>query len=330
MIHSIFVIVDQKSINYVHASNPSLCRSSNFGAPSGFVGRKGVGQNQHRARPDQQRAGHDNQRAGHDHQRACQPENLAGFVTLEELMIRQTEERKLHPHHIVEEVERNMLLARPDVVYGECEKSDGGSSCFGKRLGSLKKHHHKQEDFDGRTATYPKASKAGDQKSNRSLPRTHKMQEAYYAVNDVQFATNRTLDDKMYQDTPKKAAKIKKQHSFSSGDKKSKFTSKVHDSGSSKVKLKSATQYTPMLLPTNQDPKSRPKFAFELNLDEKTQKGGKLKQMFGGGGRSEGGKKEKTFLGSPKLHRAIFQKHGSGSDLSWPSSGSSFSQASFF
>lgn len=134
-------------------------------------------------------------------------------------------------------------------------------------------------------------------------------------INDVQFATNRTLDDTMYNDTPKKSGKVKKQHSFTSSDKKTKFTNKIQDSTSSKVRLKSANQYTPMSLPSSQDPKSKPKFAFELNLDEKSQKSGKLKQMFGG--KSEG-KKEKTFLGSPKLHRAIFKKHSSGSDLSWP------------
>lgn len=47
------------------------------------------------------------------------PENLSGFVTLEELMLKQTEERKLNPHVIVEEMNRNMQLAKPDVVYGK-------------------------------------------------------------------------------------------------------------------------------------------------------------------------------------------------------------------
>lgn len=38
---------------------------------------------------------------------------------------------------------------------------------------------------------------------------------------DVQFAQNRTLDDRMYQDTPKKAGgKLVKQRSLTSADKK--------------------------------------------------------------------------------------------------------------
>lgn len=235
------------------------------------------------------------------------------------------------------------------------DKSDSSSSCFGKRLGSLKKNHNqtKIEDFDtGKTATYPKTVKNLDEKSNRSLPRTHKIldgggghsygvspfsssssgfhfsqpsKERSYemiycpeTVNDVHYAHQRPLDDTMYCDTtPKKNSKIKKQRSFSSADKKStKSSSKVYDSSTSKVKLKSAVQYTPMSLPLSQDPKSKPKFAFELNLDEKKEKsGGKLKQMFGG--KTEG-KKEKTFLGSPKLHRAIFRRQDSVHDTSWP------------
>ncbi|KAJ8952102.1 hypothetical protein NQ314_007595 [Rhamnusium bicolor] len=378
-----------KPISYVHASNPSLCNMTEFTIP-GFT-----------KNPFKQ----------------CN-ESLAGFVTLEELMIRQTEERKMNPHHIVEEVTKNLQLIKPDVVYGKfffsysklvfqyyfsgysehtacfskfevryqfvlriqktrlnflpndskisharpsssSEKHDSGSSCFGKRLGSLKKNHNKTEDFENKTATYPKTTKGYEQKVNRSLPRTHKIQETYtqyneyeshqrspyvsdrnlstkfkehsyemiycpQTINDVQFAQNRTLDDTMYHDTPKKINKIKKQHSFSSADKKSKsnslmYSGRVQDSSSSKVKLKSAIQYTPMSLPLSQDPKSKPKFAFELNLDEKSQKSGKLKQMFG----KSDNKKEKTFLGSPKLHRAIFRKHNSGSDISWPSSTSS-------
>ncbi|XP_023021826.2 connector enhancer of ksr [Leptinotarsa decemlineata] len=340
-----------KPINYIHASNPSLCNLTDFSVP-GFT--------KSQFKPP--------------------TENLAGFVTLEELMIRQTEERKMNPHHIVEEVSKKLQMVKPEVVYGEVpirpkdseeeaeskpsstpktrvtastEKHDSSSSCFGKRLGSLKKNQ-KSDDFDNnKTATYPKANKGYEQKVNRSLPRTHKIQGTYLktesaaaapymsdgnvsapskersyemiycpeTVNDVQFAMNRALDDTMYHDTPKKGHKIKKQHSFSAADKKSKYTNKVHDAASTKVKLKSAVQYTPMLLPSSQDPNSKPKFAFELNLDEKSQKGGKLKQMFGGG-KSES-KKEKTFLGSPKLHRAIFKKHNSGSDLSWPSSATS-------
>lgn len=37
---------------------------------------------------------------------------------------------------------------------------------------------------------------------------------------DVQFAQNRTLDDRMYHDTPKKSGKLIKQYSLTSADKK--------------------------------------------------------------------------------------------------------------
>lgn len=229
------------------------------------------------------------------------------------------------------------------------EKQDFSSSCFGKRLGSFKKIHKENDDFESRTSTYPKTAKGFDQKLNRSLPRTHKLSEnpdaSHYSpdrnlasergyemiycpetTTDIQFAQNRNLDDRMYKDTPKKSHKIKKQHSFNSSDKKSgksdagKYTNKVSDS--SKVKLKSAIQYTPMCLPLSQDEKSKPKLAFELNLDEKSSKGGKLKQIFS---KQSEGKKEKTFLGSPKLHRTIFRKNNSSSDLNWPSTSSQVS-----
>ncbi|KAJ3643908.1 hypothetical protein Zmor_026590 [Zophobas morio] len=353
-----------KPLNYVHASNPSLCNINDFNVPA--FPKKSF------------------KREGND--------NLAGFVTLEQLMIKQSEERKTNPYNMGEDVLLNLDLIKPDVVYGEVpirpkekleleekhekseqmfkkghtrnasdshksEKQDFGSSCFGKRLGSLKKIHKVDDDYESRTSTYPKTTKGFDTKLNRSLPRTHKLPEKPDSSNryasdrnltgdrgyemiycpetttDIQFAQNRNLDDRMYKDTPKKSHKIKKQHSFSSSDKKSakgdaaKYTNKVSDS--SKVKLKSALQYTPMCLPLSQDQKTKPKLAFELNLDERGSKGGKLKQIFG---KQSEGKKEKTFLGSPKLHRTIFRKNNSGSEASFPSRGSqsvSLSQSSY-
>lgn len=61
-----------------------------------------------------------------------------------------------------------------------------------------------------------------------------------------------------------------------------------------------------MSLPISQDSKNKmnPKFAFELNLDEKSSKGSRFKLF----SKQSEGKKEKTFLGSPKLHRVIFHK----------------------
>lgn len=67
-----------------------------------------------------------------------------------------------------------------------------------------------------------------------------------------------------------------------------------------------------MSLPINQDSKTKmnPKFAFELNLDEKCSKGSKFKLF----SKQSDGKKEKTFLGSPKLHRVIFHKSSSDAE----------------
>lgn len=76
--------------NFIHASNPSLCNASEF-LPN-F------------SKPHKYQQGN---------------ENLAGFVTLEELMNRQTEERRLNPHCVEEETPINLNLIRPDVVYGK-------------------------------------------------------------------------------------------------------------------------------------------------------------------------------------------------------------------
>lgn len=245
-------------------------------------------------------------------------------------------------HNSIEESSATPNASKDRTFSQVSDKNDTSSSCFGKRrLGSLKKTHNKSEEFDPKTSTYPKTTKNFDEKFNRSLPRTHKIldnnqsygtssssslyipklsKERSYemiycpeTVNNVHYAHQRPLDDTMYCDTLRKNTKIKKQRSFSLADKKS---TKVQDSSTSKVKLKSAIHYTPMSLPLSQDPKSKPKFAFELNLDEKKEKSGKLKHMFGS--KSEG-KKEKTFLGSPKLHRAIFRRQDpTGHDVSWP------------
>lgn len=184
-----------KSKNYVHASNPSLCNISEFSVSKSKPGN-----------------------------------DLAGFVTLEELMIKQAEERKLNPHYRIEEA-INLNLIRPDVVYGKLDNSKyflfnvlyfcnvgevpirpkdklevqnsshkkshsrassdtttqiekqeeaPGSSCFGKRLGSIKKSEknskQSQDVYQGCTSTYPKSTKGLEFKNNRSLPRTHKLQ----------------------------------------------------------------------------------------------------------------------------------------------------------
>lgn len=216
------------------------------------------------------------------------------------------------------------------------EKPESSSLCFGKRLGSVKKSP-KQENFESKTSTYPKTGKNSDTKLNRSLPRQHKTLESpltQYAsyemihcpettTNEVQFAQNRHLGDVAVTTTPtttQKRKKIKKQHSLSSSDNKKKQYldkySKVGDS-SDHVKLKSVGQYTPMVHPLGTE--GRAKLAFELNMDERV-KGSKLKGIFGGN-KQEGAKKEKTFLGSPKLHRAIFRKNSpTRAETNWSAS----------
>lgn len=135
---------------------------------------------------------------------------------------------------------------------------DSYSSCFGKRPGSVKKHSKGEDDYEGRTYTYPKSTKGFELKNNRSLPRTHKLQEnqrqqkesdfltttylptetptafkdrpyemilcPQTVTTDVQFAQNRALDDRMYMDTPIKSSKIVKQYSLTSADKKVIYT----------------------------------------------------------------------------------------------------------
>lgn len=65
------------------------------------------------------------------------------------------------------------------------DKHESSSSCFGKRLGSLKRNQ-KLDNAEGKMATYPKAVKGLESKSNRSLPRTLKIQETtrfvYYSL----------------------------------------------------------------------------------------------------------------------------------------------------
>lgn len=337
--------------SYIHASNPSLC-------PNEFI-------------PFIPKI------------RPPVKENLAGFVTLEELMNRQAEERKLNPHWHDDFSSINPNLIRPDVVYGEVpvrskEKEEKprkrhsrtasdctdtkkepreSSSCFGKRSGSMKKYP--KESYEPKPDV--KHEKEADEKSNGSLSRSQKnsddnwiSQNKQYSqdsdsckslsniedrsyemiycpqtVTDIQFAQNRFLDGRMYHDTPKRSNKIVRQHSLNSADKKRineersyldslKRCDKVGDKNASKLKLKSAIQYTPITLPLSPDEKGKfnPKFAFELNLDEKPSKGGKLKSFFS----KQESKKEKSFLGSPKLHRAFFGKHNTSNEADWPHS----------
>lgn len=83
-----------KPVNYVHASNPSLCNLSDFNlASSGSFKKSGF-----------------------------KNESFAGFVTLEELMKKECEERRLNPFNLDEEeadLAINLNLIKPDVVYGK-------------------------------------------------------------------------------------------------------------------------------------------------------------------------------------------------------------------
>ncbi|XP_030757518.1 LOW QUALITY PROTEIN: uncharacterized protein LOC115883312 [Sitophilus oryzae] len=345
----------QKGSNYVHASNPSICNVNEFGSSSSSASKQSA-----KDRPD----------------------NLAGFVTLEELMNRQSEESRTNPHREFEETKIDLSMIKADVVYGEVpiraqprpsidehedvfgtpplsrsasqsEKHESSSSCFGKRLGSLKRSQHKDEHSEGKLLNYPRAIKGLESKSNRSLPRALKIQEGprdcdeytishlHYSsdknlsrkksyemiycpetVNESQFAQNRILDDTKVQETPKKSGKLKRQTSFGSAEKKSSrslpgFTNRVGDS--SRAKLKSSKQYIPISLPLGPESKSTPRLAFELNIDDKQSKStGKLSKIFSG----KAEKKEKTFLGSPKLHRAIFGRSNGSKEGAWTPSSS--------
>lgn len=229
------------------------------------------------------------------------------------------------------------------------QSSDSATTfCFGKRSGSLKKSKKDQEVYgvcafpksrnldDKLNRSLPRAHKVHDFRKSETPSKkstNKKLASKEYSASSldlnemvfcpqtsssVQFAQNRSLDGK-------KASRICRQHSLTSADKKKVFnhgdstekfwldslrkSDRVADKSSSKVKLKSAVQYTPMSLPLTPDQKGKlnPKFAFELNLDEKVSKSGKFKSFFGKQGDA---KKEKTLLGSPKLHRAVFEKHG--------------------
>lgn len=71
--------------------------------------------------------------------------------------------------------------------------SESTSSCFGKRLGSLKKNQKTNTEYDNKTATYPKITKGFDKKVNSSLPRMHKSQEKYREDVGVQYFSDRNL-----------------------------------------------------------------------------------------------------------------------------------------
>lgn len=252
-------------------------------------------------------------------------ENLAGFVTLEELMNRQTEEQKLNPLHNNEVV--NMDLIKPDVVYGEVpirpkgkpvekkrsfkseakkSETESGSFCFGK------KSTRKNEDETCNVATYPK-SKQHDLKNNRSLPRAHKLLETYDT-----YSISSSGSKQQYSDSCRSLTKLEDQQEveddFGEARIRRESMEKLNriEVTNPNVKLKSATQYTPLSLPLGDDKtKMNPKLAFELNLDEKSHKGGKLMSFFH---KQSDSKKEKHSMGSPNVHRSIFRKASATED----------------
>ncbi|KAK4879133.1 hypothetical protein RN001_007279 [Aquatica leii] len=213
---------------------------------------------------------------------------------------------------------------------------------------SLPRAHRLQDPLQGDDSPLYKSKKQhkhnGEQKifSNREYSVSYvdlkdKSSEMVYCpqtLTDVHFAQNRTLDGRIsFQN---KSRKITRQHSLTSMDKKRikdvtsnlsgeklwieslRKNDKVSDKSTANVKLKSVMQYTPMSLPLTPDPKGKmnPKFAFELNLDEKVSKSGKFRNFFG----KPESKKEKGFLGSPKLQRAAQEKNLNvdSTPLGWP------------
>lgn len=85
---------NSKTANYVHASNPSLASSVSVSDTN-----KGA-----KERYEHNKSGND---------------SLTGFVTLEELMIRQSEESRKNPHNEFEQMQINLNMIKPDVVYGK-------------------------------------------------------------------------------------------------------------------------------------------------------------------------------------------------------------------
>ncbi|XP_049822493.1 uncharacterized protein LOC109594029 isoform X2 [Aethina tumida] len=75
-------------INNIHASNPSLCNISDFNVPS--FPKKSYNK----------------------------PPNESFHMTLEELMVQENAQKMLNPH-VIAEMEKNLTLIKPDVVYGE-------------------------------------------------------------------------------------------------------------------------------------------------------------------------------------------------------------------
>lgn len=84
--------IQLKPTGYIHASNPSLASSLNIsecGSSSKLAKDKNDG------------------------------DSLSGFVTLKELMMRQSEESRNNPHHEIEQMQINLNMIKSDVVYGE-------------------------------------------------------------------------------------------------------------------------------------------------------------------------------------------------------------------
>lgn len=83
----------------------------------------------------------------------------------------------------------------------------------------LHKHYFKEnQEFDGATKGSIESLKFKDRSYEMIYcpPQTER---------EVQFAQNRTLDDRMYQDTPKRSSRLVKQYSLTSADKKVVFVS---------------------------------------------------------------------------------------------------------
>ncbi|XP_044742809.1 uncharacterized protein LOC123305220 [Chrysoperla carnea] len=351
------LIPKPKPINYIHASNPSLCDFTDYKLPA-FVPKQ---KNLHRN------------------------DNLSGFITLEQFMLnRQEEERK-----------QNAFLQRQnDAVEEEIAETiqevKNETQTEHKKLGESHSYPYKTSDSQADKNVLCRKYSDGIADKNTELRNRLSSQESSSSrplsrVKSRKMSIDSVFDDhrsqqdsewdvisneaiieattsvqsklkKPHPPTPKHKNKIIRQHSLNSADKKSESKS-IFNRGDSpekfwlnslrrndkvffstpthkeKTKLKSATQYTPMNYSFSADQKLNPKLAFELNLDEKSTKSSKFKSLFGGGSShktsSDSEKhhtKEKTLLGSPRLHRAIFRKnHSPTRETDWRGD---FSQAS--
>lgn len=302
-----------KPINYIHASNPSLCDFTDFKIPVPFLAKpKGL---LHRN------------------------DNLTGCITLEQFMLKRQEEERKQNAHLYPPESPVIIVEEPVELVEHKKLGESHSFPYKSEKNTLCRKYS-----DG--APIDKHLELKNIAPSRSLPRNDSRKMSTDSVFDdeldwdISYVCGKSKSKKPHPPTPKHKNKIVRQHSLNSADKKLFETSKLFNRGDSpekfrlnslrrndkvfhsstpnpkdKSKLKSATQYTPINYSfSNEQKLTNAKFAFELNLDEKTpsssKTSSKLKNLFSSNTHKTDSEKhkEKTLLGSPRLHRAIFSR----------------------